>query len=716
MRPLSLRYDCRKAWRSVAAIALLIPVLVIMPRTSSAIQLHWSGGATDLSFSQNTRAVLVVEADSAESSLPAQWRLLWVADSAGIQLVVPDSLDACLTDTAKVSSFDLPTTRADSAAHMITARFCAGNLSAASAHYVFDLVGGTHGRFKVVALDPTDPDSSRVIVSNEVTYNGGAVGDFPPAILRVTRSHLSTQFRVEAVGVGLGGVPRVDIVAPDTSWRLPLTVTDRTTTSLTAVGRIAADLPTSVLAVGSQSGSMGVASLDADTASVLSVQPACVDFMKEINLITHEQIQPKDFALVASRDSFHVFYIRHDMNLSTDATEKIIGHERSRNLNDWFPTENTMTAISARTGTNLWDNFHVWAPTIIRKSNGDPTYYMLYTGVQLLNGQQIQRIGVATSFDLNIWTQDTTWAYSPDHAPSWAEADSTSYSGQQFRDPFVMAAVDTPGTYLLFVVGGSHARKPRMVVGVARSYGDLRVWNDRGPLWNTDATHSGAAVVESPHAFADPGGRWALYYTGYNFGAPNDSAFVSFETNNNTPSSPIDPDTTMWSTPDTLYKALGGDQILQFWHGSEYMNWAPGYEYLGAYDDDQHAVDIAEISWHSNHAFVLNDSCPPAVPSVGVDRGRGHLEFALHLLGARPSRVPVAFAVETPTKARVRLAVYDIFGRRVRTLLDEEIQPGRRELHWDGRGATGDAVGSGVYFARLTSLVGQRVSRVILLR
>ncbi|HET7226069.1 MAG TPA: hypothetical protein VFK69_10195, partial [Candidatus Eisenbacteria bacterium] len=524
--------------------------------------------------------------------------------------------------------------------------------------------------------------------------------------------------RVTAVGSGLANA--VQIAARDASWRLPLQVTERTATALTATARVASDLPPFELQVGDLStGSVGVAPLDADTASVLSVQPACVDFMKEINILTHERIQPKDFAIVASRDSFHVFYIRHDMNVTNeDDNEKTIGHKRSRNLNDWFPTENTMTAIQVRPGR--FDNLHVWAPTIIKKPN-DINYYMLYTGGQdtLMQGLnkhlQVQRIGVATSTDLNIWTQDTTWVYSPDHVSShWAELDSTSYAGQQFRDPFVMAAPDSAGTYLMYFVAGTHARQ-RMVVGVARSYGDFRSWRDLYPLWNTDAVHSGAAVIESPHAFADPSGRWALYYTGYNVGAPNDSAFVTFQTDANTPSSPIDPDTTYWSVPDTLYKALGGDQTLQFWHGSEYLNWAPAYEYLAAYDDNQHAVDISEISWRGGHTYVLTDSCPPAV-ALGVGPEGEGPEFSLRLVGPRPSHAPVGFAIETPSRMRIVAAIYDVLGRRVRTLLDEDVAPGRRELHWDGRGARGNTVGSGIYFARLTSAMGQRVSRVVLLR
>jgi hypothetical protein len=705
--------------RKTRLYALLVMLAVVAPPVS-ALQLHWSTGSTEITFTSATRCTLVVQADSTESSLPSEWRLLWVADSSSLQLVAVDSTVACLAGTAQGTRIDPPTTAADSAANFVTERFCSAGDATRAAEYVLDLPAGGRGKFKAAALDSNDPNSESVLETNEATYNGGILGAYPPAILRAGRTHPSTQLCVKAVGVGLATSSNIAIAAPDTSWHLALTPTAQSDRALTAVAQVAADLPPFVLRIDGHAGTMGVATLDADTLSPLSVQPACVDFMKEINLISHENIQPKDFAIVASRDSFHIFYIRHDMNLSTDATEKIIGHKRSSNLNDWFPTENTMTAIQARPGR--WDNFHVWAPTIIRKPN-DITYYMLYTGVQdtVVNSQelQIQRIGVATSTDLNIWAQDATWIWEPKNT-SWAEPDSTTTPGQQFRDPFVMADPnpDFAGHYLMFLVGGSKTRHPRMVVGVARTSGpvaDFRRWNDVGPLLNTDAVHSGASQVESPHAFKDPGGLWSLYYTGYNFGAPNDSAFVTLQSDNVTLSSPIDADTTHWSAPDTLYRSLGGDQTLQFWHGSEYLNWAPGYEYLGAYDDNQHAVDISEISWRSSHTYVLNDSCPPAV-ALGVDPKAGHLEFALNLLGARPSRIPVAFAVETPAKAHVRLSVYDVLGRRVRTLLDEELQPGRRELRWDGRGATGEAVGPGIYFARLTSAAGQRVARVVLLR
>ena len=66
---------------------------------------------------------------------------------------------------------------------------------------------------------------------------------------------------------------------------------------------------------------------------------------------------------------------------------------------------------------------------------------------------------------------------------------------------------------------------------------------------------------------------------------------------------------------------------------------------------------------------------------------------------------------------RVRLAVYDAFGRRVRMLRDGANQDaGEYRLRWDGRDDAGRTVAPGVYLARLVA--GDEVldRRLILLR
>jgi flagellar hook assembly protein FlgD len=57
-----------------------------------------------------------------------------------------------------------------------------------------------------------------------------------------------------------------------------------------------------------------------------------------------------------------------------------------------------------------------------------------------------------------------------------------------------------------------------------------------------------------------------------------------------------------------------------------------------------------------------------------------------------------------PRPERVRLAVYDIQGRHVRTLANEVLEAGSREFAWDSRDENGAPVGAGIYLIRLETL------------
>ncbi len=61
----------------------------------------------------------------------------------------------------------------------------------------------------------------------------------------------------------------------------------------------------------------------------------------------------------------------------------------------------------------------------------------------------------------------------------------------------------------------------------------------------------------------------------------------------------------------------------------------------------------------------------------------------------------IAYRVPDGARRHVRLAVYDVRGARVRTLVDREQSGGRFVARWDGRDDRGRRVASGVYFYRL---------------
>jgi flagellar hook assembly protein FlgD len=61
----------------------------------------------------------------------------------------------------------------------------------------------------------------------------------------------------------------------------------------------------------------------------------------------------------------------------------------------------------------------------------------------------------------------------------------------------------------------------------------------------------------------------------------------------------------------------------------------------------------------------------------------------------------------------VHLAIYDVTGRRVRTLRDEILRTGVYEDVWDGRNESGTAMASGIYFARLKVGEAETVRKLV---
>jgi hypothetical protein len=77
-------------------------------------------------------------------------------------------------------------------------------------------------------------------------------------------------------------------------------------------------------------------------------------------------------------------------------------------------------------------------------------------------------------------------------------------------------------------------------------------------------------------------------------------------------------------------------------------------------------------------------------------------EFQMRVMGANPgSESRLEFSV--PSASRVSLKVYDLQGRVVRTLVDQDAAAGTFAAQWDGRGDDGSQLGRGVYFARLVA-------------
>jgi hypothetical protein len=62
------------------------------------------------------------------------------------------------------------------------------------------------------------------------------------------------------------------------------------------------------------------------------------------------------------------------------------------------------------------------------------------------------------------------------------------------------------------------------------------------------------------------------------------------------------------------------------------------------------------------------------------------------------------------------LAVYDLLGRQVKTLVSEELEEGIHQVTWDGADQSGDPAASGIYFYRLDAGTRTSVKRMSLLK
>jgi len=88
------------------------------------------------------------------------------------------------------------------------------------------------------------------------------------------------------------------------------------------------------------------------------------------------------------------------------------------------------------------------------------------------------------------------------------------------------------------------------------------------------------------------------------------------------------------------------------------------------------------------------------------------------LLGASPNpfNPRTAIRYELAREAKVRLAIHDAAGRRVRVLDEGRLPAGPHAADWDGRSDAGAVVPSGVYFCRLEAGECRQTVKLTLLR
>ncbi|MBD3290770.1 T9SS type A sorting domain-containing protein [candidate division KSB1 bacterium] len=91
-------------------------------------------------------------------------------------------------------------------------------------------------------------------------------------------------------------------------------------------------------------------------------------------------------------------------------------------------------------------------------------------------------------------------------------------------------------------------------------------------------------------------------------------------------------------------------------------------------------------------------------------------EFRLLPNYPNPFNAGTMISWQMPHSGRVRIDIYDVIGRRVCRVLDEQQNAGFHSLRWDGADEMGQSVSSGIYFCRITMGGWKAKLKMVMLR
>ena len=92
------------------------------------------------------------------------------------------------------------------------------------------------------------------------------------------------------------------------------------------------------------------------------------------------------------------------------------------------------------------------------------------------------------------------------------------------------------------------------------------------------------------------------------------------------------------------------------------------------------------------------------------------LDYMLYQNYPNPFNPSTSVRFEVPVDSKVMIKIYDILGREVKTLFDDQVQRGRYTLDWDGLNESGMRMSSGTYIYRMVANDFVQSKKMLLLK
>lgn len=183
---------------------------------------------------------------------------------------------------------------------------------------------------------------------------------------------------------------------------------------------------------------------------------------------------------VKVNNSYHIFYLQADNSMHPDERHDhaSVGHAVSRDFIIWKQIRDAIH----KGPKGHWDDLSIWTGSIIKH---DGQYYFFYTG-RSKKEPLIQRIGLATSYDLLKWrkSKDNPIKSLEPNLKFYSEKLKKNFwkSPPAWRDPFVFK--DPKSKKFFMTISAKHkskSNKYNACIGIAESE-DLLNWIQHKPI------------------------------------------------------------------------------------------------------------------------------------------------------------------------------------------------------------------------------------------
>jgi hypothetical protein len=137
-----------------------------------------------------------------------------------------------------------------------------------------------------------------------------------------------------------------------------------------------------------------------------------------------------------------------------------------------------------------------------------------------------------------------------------------------------------------------------------------------------------------------------------------------------------------------------------------------GYPYVLLADvDSDHSMDLIVSTSDTLFVFGTNITTSAAASSTPLP-----ISPTLHQNFPNPFNPSTTISWEQPAGGQVEISIYDINGRKVRTLLKKHTDAGSHSIAWDGTDDFSHRLSTGVYFYVVTINEFQHVRKMLMLK